>query len=94
VITLLRVSGANVVYPVYITPPEEWLVEVATNVDDLMDDIMRSQARAGCEYYLGTLDDPEVKNLQSLIDFNKANPEKEFDDGTCETPAAILFFEH
>ena len=49
-IDLLRRSGANVVHPVYITPPEEWLVEGGSNVDDLMDDIMRSQARVGYEY--------------------------------------------
>jgi amidase len=83
VIDLLRRSGANVVHPVYITPPEEWLVEGGTNVDDLMDDIMRSQARAGCEYYLGTLDGCDMKSLEDIIEFNKATAAKEFDDSMC-----------
>lgn len=55
VIDLVRTSGACVVHTVFIAPPENWLVEGGANVDDLMDGIMRSQARAGCEYYLGAL---------------------------------------
>jgi amidase len=81
VIKVLRDSGAKVTHPVYITPPEKWLVEGGTNVDDLMDDIMRSQARAGCEYYLRTLEDSKITKLQDIIDFNNVNPEKEFDEG-------------
>lgn len=42
---------------------------------------MRSQARDGCESYLKTLEDPKVKNLQDIIDFNIRNAEKEFDEG-------------
>jgi amidase len=80
-IDLVRTSGARVVHPVFITPPEDWLVEGGTNVDDLMDNILRSQARAGCEYYLGTLEDCNVKTMSDIIAFNKANAEKEFDDG-------------
>lgn len=33
VIRLLQTTGARVVHPVYITPPEEWLVEGGTNVE-------------------------------------------------------------
>jgi amidase len=69
------------VHLVYITPPEEWLVEGETHVDDLMYDIMRSQARAGCEYYLGTIDGCDIRSIEDIIEFNKANAEKEFDDG-------------
>jgi amidase len=83
VIDQLRRSGANVVHPVYITSPEEWLVESGTNVDDLMDDVMRSQARAGCEDYLGTLDGCDMKSLEDIIEFNKANAGKEFDNSMC-----------
>ncbi|KAF2105614.1 amidase signature domain-containing protein [Lophiotrema nucula] len=90
VMNLLRTSGAHVVHPVYITPPEKWLVEGGTDVDDLMDDIMRSQARAGCEYYLGTLDDPKITSLQDIIDFNNAHPEKEFDEVFCPNQNALI----
>ncbi|KAF2498920.1 amidase signature enzyme [Lophium mytilinum] len=79
-IDLLRASGAKVVHPVHITPPEKCLVEGGTDVDDLMVDIMRSQARAGCEFYLKSLENPRVRNLQDIIAFNAANPEKEFDE--------------
>jgi amidase len=81
VVELFRNSGANVVHAVYITPPEEWLVEGGTNVDDLMDDIMRSQARAGCDYYLRTLDGSDLKTLEDIIAFNESNADNEFDDG-------------
>ncbi|OAG19567.1 amidase signature enzyme [Alternaria alternata] len=90
VIDLVRDSGARVVHPVFITPPEDWLVEGGTNVDDLMDDIMRSQARAGCEYYLSTLEDCNMKTMSDIIEFNKANAEKEFDDVFCPNQNGLL----
>jgi amidase len=46
-----------------------------------MDNIMRSQARAGCEYYLATLDGCDMISLEDIIESNKADAEKEFDDG-------------
>ncbi|KAF2657867.1 amidase signature enzyme [Lophiostoma macrostomum CBS 122681] len=82
-IKLLRELGAKVTNPVYITPPEKWLVERGIDVNDLMTDIMRSQARAGCENYLRTLDHSQVTGLQDIIDFNDANPEKEYDEVFC-----------
>ena len=81
-IRLLQTTGACVVHPVYITPPEEWLVEGGTKVDDLMDDIIRSQARAGCESYLRTLDKSKVTTLTDIIKFNIENADQEFDEGT------------
>jgi amidase len=67
------------------------LVEGGTNVDDLMDDIVRSQARAGCEYYFGTLDDGNMKTMRDIIKFNNANAEKEVDAGDI---SFYLLFQH
>lgn len=78
---LLRSFGAWAIHPVFITPPEDWLVEGGINFDDLMEDIMRSEARAGCECYLGTLEDGNMKTLSDIMAFNEANDDKEFDDG-------------
>lgn len=68
-------------HPVFVTPPEKWLVGDGTNVDDLMDDILRSEVRTGCEYYLSTLDDSEFKTLQDIIDYNASHPDHEFHEG-------------
>ncbi|KAF2441737.1 amidase signature enzyme [Karstenula rhodostoma CBS 690.94] len=89
-IELLRKSGANVVHPVYITPPEEWGVEDRTNVSDLMDDILHSQVRAGCEYYLGTLHDNELKTLQDIIDYNSSHSDKEFHEVFCPNQNGLI----
>jgi hypothetical protein len=80
-IDLLRKHGARIVHPVYITPPEKCLVEDGTDVNDLMNDIIRSQIRAGCEYYLSTLDNPAVTDLAGIIEINEANADEEFDEG-------------
>lgn len=47
-----------------------------------MDDIILSQARAGCESYLCTLDKSEVTTLTDVIKFNIENADQEFDEGT------------
>jgi amidase len=80
-IDVLRKSRARVVHPVYITPPEKCMVEGETDVNVLMNDIIRGQVRAGCEYYLSTLDNPAVTDLAGIMEFNEANADIEFDDG-------------
>jgi amidase len=69
------------VHPVYITPPEGCLIEGGTDVNDRMNDIIRSQVRAGCDYYLSTLDNPAVTDLAGIIEFNEANADEELEDG-------------
>lgn len=82
------------IHPIYITPPDEWLIKGGTNVDGLIDDIIRSQARAGCEYYLESLEDSKPKSLEDIIEYNKDYADKEFDEGTCHIlwPVRQLLF--
>jgi len=61
-----------------------------------MNDIIRSQVRVGCEYYLGTLNDPKMTTLADIIEFNGANADEEFHDGTeypiyCFKPELTLY---
>ncbi|KAF2806717.1 amidase signature enzyme [Mytilinidion resinicola] len=83
----LRESGANVVHLVCITPPEQWRVEGGTRD---VDDLMRSQTRAGYEFYLRSFEDPKVRSLQDTIAFNAANPETEFDEVFCPNQNGLL----
>ncbi|KAF2837325.1 amidase signature enzyme [Patellaria atrata CBS 101060] len=74
-----KLACTRVAHPVYITPPENCLAEGGTNVDDLMDDIMRTQARDESSFFcLDGLENAKIKSLQDIIDFNSANEVKEF----------------
>ncbi|PVH86312.1 amidase signature enzyme [Cadophora sp. DSE1049] len=73
--------GGRVVHPVHITPPKEYIVdEDGGIVDDLMDDVMKSQAREGCEKYLSSLAYTKVHNLKDIIELNDSNVATEFDE--------------
>ncbi|ESZ98762.1 hypothetical protein SBOR_0868 [Sclerotinia borealis F-4128] len=83
-IQMIQEHGGRVVHPVHITPPEEYIVDSeGGNVDDLMDNIMRSQARDGCKKYLSSLEYSKVNDLKDIINFNQANAAIEFDDMFC-----------
>ncbi|KAL5328043.1 hypothetical protein ACEPPN_005750 [Leptodophora sp. 'Broadleaf-Isolate-01'] len=80
----IREHGGRVVHPVHITPPEGYIAdEDGGNVDDLMDDVMKSQAREGCEKYLSSLAYTKVHNLKEIIEFNDSNVATEFDENLC-----------
>ncbi|KAH9209837.1 amidase signature domain-containing protein [Leptodontidium sp. 2 PMI_412] len=80
----IREHGGRVVHPVHITPPEGYIVdEDGGNVDDLMDDVMKSQAREGCEKYLSSLAYTKVHNVKEIIEFNDSNVATEFDENLC-----------
>ncbi|KAF2823653.1 amidase signature enzyme [Ophiobolus disseminans] len=71
------VTRVRVVHLVHITPPEKYFVEGGIDINDLMNDIIRSQARVGCESCLGTLDASAVRTLDDIIAFSEAKADKE-----------------
>jgi amidase len=83
----------RVVHPVHITPPETFLLEDGTNIGDLMGSVMRSQARAGCETYLRTLDDSDVRTLEDIIEYNEAHADREFDAGRSPSVLSPLYID-
>ncbi|KPM45951.1 hypothetical protein AK830_g653 [Neonectria ditissima] len=72
----LRENGVKVV-DVYLTPPEEYMVG-NTNIDDLMDIIIKQQGKNGFERYLKTLEVSKVRTLEEIIQFNRDHEAVEF----------------
>ncbi|KAI8685508.1 hypothetical protein NCS55_00223300 [Fusarium keratoplasticum] len=77
----LRQSGVKVV-DAYIIPPEEYMIG-DTNVDDLMDKIIRCQGKNGIERYLKALKFSKVGTLEQILQFNEDHAEVELDKGYC-----------
>ncbi|KAJ4255899.1 hypothetical protein NW757_004522 [Fusarium falciforme] len=75
----LRQSGVKVV-DAYIIPPEEYMIG-DTNVDDLMDKIIRCQGKNGIERYLKALKFSKVRTLEQILKFNEDHAEVELDKG-------------
>ncbi|KAM5347848.1 hypothetical protein ACJ41O_007672 [Fusarium nematophilum] len=75
----LRQSGVKVA-DVYIIPPEEYMIG-DTNVDDLMDIIIRQQGKDGFERYLNTLEVSKVRTLEEIIQFNERHADIELHNG-------------
>ncbi|KAK7403996.1 hypothetical protein QQX98_010223 [Neonectria punicea] len=77
----LRKNGAKVV-DVYLTPPEEYMIG-DTNVDDLIDIILKQQGKNRFERYLKTLQVSKVRTLEEIIHFNEDHENVEFHEGYC-----------
>jgi amidase len=75
----LRDHGVTV-KDVYITPPEQYMVD-GVNVDDLMDVIINRQSKRGFDDYLKDLQYTDVHTLAEVIKFNERHPDLEFHKG-------------
>ncbi|KAL6353553.1 hypothetical protein LRP88_14049 [Fusarium phalaenopsidis] len=83
----LRQSGVKVV-DAYIIPPEEYMIG-DTNVDDLMDKIIRCQGKNGIERYLKALKFSKVRTLEQILQFNEDHAEVELDKGYCPNQGGL-----
>ncbi|KAJ4226433.1 hypothetical protein NW759_005020 [Fusarium solani] len=84
---MLRQSGVKVV-DAYIIPPEEYMIG-DTNVDDLMDKIIRCQGKNGIERYLKALKFSKVRTLEEILQFNEDHAEVELDKGYCPNQGGL-----
>ncbi|KAM4063679.1 amidase [Hirsutella rhossiliensis] len=84
----LRKNGVKVV-DVYITPPEVYMIG-DTNVDDVMDSIIRQQAKAGFERFLKALKFSKVRSLDEVIEFNQAHADVEFNKDYCPNQDGLV----
>ncbi|CAM1505655.1 Fc.00g112920.m01.CDS01 [Cosmosporella sp. VM-42] len=84
----LHEHGVKVV-DAYLTPPEDFMIG-DTNVDDLMDIIIKHQGKNGSERFLKDLEFSKVRTLEDVVKFNNDHSDVEFDKDYCPNQDYII----